>query len=171
MRVFLPENDFKNLQQRRMQLKRFTDLGLRILMYLGQGRAKSATDEANLVTVTELANKLQWNKNLVVKVTHFMVQEGWLAAVRGRNGGLLLAKDASEYRIGDIVQKLEGDERLLDCSEPPCPLCAGCGLIGALHAAHMAFYAKLNENTLADILKNPTLQEAIVKLYRHRTDS
>lgn len=154
-----------------MQLKRFTDLGLRILMYLGQGCARKNPEEQHLVTVTELADKLQWNKNHVVKVAHFMVKEGWLTTVRGRNGGLMLSRAPEEFKIGDVVQTLEGDERLIDCSEPPCPLCAGCGLIGALHQAHIAFYAKLNEYSLLSLLKNPTLQEAIVKLYRHRVDS
>lgn len=153
-----------------MQLKRFTDLGLRILMFLAQARA-SDPGHCAPVSVTELADKLQWNKNLVVKVTHFMVQEGWLVAARGRNGGLMLANDASHYKIGDTVQKLEGDERLLDCAEPPCPFRGDCGLIRVLHQAHMAFFASLNDYTLSDIVKNPSLKEAVVRFASLRADS
>lgn len=57
-----------------MQLKRFTDLGLRILMYLAQNSDDVKASEP--VSITELAEKLNWNKNLVVKVAHFMVQAG-----------------------------------------------------------------------------------------------
>lgn len=129
-----------------MQLKRFTDLGLRILMHLA-----SAPDPARPLSISELAETLQWNQNLVVKVAHFMVQAGWVTSVRGRSGGLLLARDPKDYRLGDVVSALEGAEPLVDCETPPCPYAGRCGLVLALSAAAEAFRAKLNESTLEDI--------------------
>lgn len=130
-----------------MQLKHFTDLGLRILMYLAM-----RTDTAP-VSISDLAVRLNWNKNLVVKVTHFMVQEGWLAAVRGRTGGLLLAKEPQEYRIGTMVRRMEGEDKILDCDHPPCPFGRSCALIGALDEAYEAFFASLDQYTLADVIR------------------
>ena len=55
-----------------MQLKRATDILLRILIYLASRR------QSEPVSIHDLSEALNWNKNLVVKVTHFAVQEGLL---------------------------------------------------------------------------------------------
>lgn len=82
-----------------MHLTRFTDLSLRVLMYL------TYRNRTSLVTVNELAQKFQWSRNHIVKVAHFLHLQGWIASFRGRSGGLKLAKDPSEYRIGEIVRR------------------------------------------------------------------
>ena len=51
-----------------MQLNRFTDLGIRVLMYLGSIEGPS-------VTIARLAEDLQVSKNHLVKVVHFMAQQ------------------------------------------------------------------------------------------------
>ena len=73
-----------------MHLTRFTDLSLRVLMYL------TYRNRTSLVTVNELAQKFQWSRNHIVKVAHFLHLQGWIASFRGRSGGLKLAKDPSE---------------------------------------------------------------------------
>lgn len=140
-----------------MQLKRFTDLGLRILMYLAS-RPKNASP----VSVPELAQALSWNPNLVVKAAHFMVKANWLTASRGRNGGLRLAKSPDEYRIGDIVRALEGDDPLVDCKQPTCPFSGRCVLAGALREAEEAFWEKLNQFSLEELIAKPTANRTII---------
>lgn len=130
-----------------MQLKHFTDLGLRILMYLAT-RANTTP-----VSISELALRLNWNKNLVVKVTHYMVQEGWLTSIRGRSGGLLLAQAPENYRMGTLVRKMEGEDKILDCEHPPCPFGHNCSLLHALENAYEAFFISLDQYTLADIVR------------------
>ena len=49
-----------------MHLTRFTDLSLRVLIYLTHNERKG------LVTVTELAERFKWSRNHMVKVVHFM---------------------------------------------------------------------------------------------------
>lgn len=145
-----------------MRLKRFTDLGLRVLIYLAQRQQADPGVEPGLVSIAELAEKLAWNKNHVVKVAHFMVKAGWLDTVRGRNGGLRLSMMPSAYRIGDVVRKLEGEEHLIDCAEPPCPFKSSCGLIHALAQAQEVFYARLNTHTLQAIVEHPDLTVSTV---------
>ena len=65
-----------------MHLKRFTDLGLRILMHLA-----NEADPETPHSVPELSRFLCWNQNLVIKTANAMVKAGWLSAVRGRHGG------------------------------------------------------------------------------------
>ena len=130
-----------------MQLKRFTDLSLRMLMHLAH-----TAKPGEPVPVPVLAETLQWNPNLVIKAAHFMVKSGWLTAIRGRNGGLILARAADTYPIGDVVRILEGAEDVIDCSKPACPFLGNCALAPALRLAQTAFYEKPNEFTLKDLV-------------------
>lgn len=130
-----------------MQLKRSTDILLRILMYL------ASHPQVDHISIHDLSEALNWNKNLVVKVAHIAVQQGLLKAVRGRTGGVALAKPASDYRIGDVVRLMEGDEDMVNCDEPRCPfLNGGCRLRGVLANAREAFYRELNAVTLDQIV-------------------
>lgn len=95
-----------------MHLTRFTDLSLRVLIYLTHNERKG------LVTVTELAERFKWSRNHMVKVVHFMSTKNWVQTHRGRFGGLTLKMHPSEYKIGDIVQILEEQGELIDCFEP-----------------------------------------------------
>src|SRR5690606_7276386 len=65
-----------------MQLTQFTDLGLRVLMYL------SHPDRGTPVTVGEIATRFGASRNHLIKVVHFMAQQGWLITTRGKGGGL-----------------------------------------------------------------------------------
>lgn len=127
-----------------MQLKRFTDLGLRVLVFLSD-----KTDHPT--ALIDIADALQWNKNQLIKVERFMVKAGWVTAVRGRTGGLLLAKAPSEYRLGDLVKTLEGVEHLVNCFKPVCPFAGACGVKAAIDEAQQAFFDDLNRRTLADV--------------------
>ena len=75
-----------------MHLTRFTDLSLRVLIYLTHNERKG------LVTVTELAERFKWSRNHMVKVVHFMSTKNWVQTHRGRFGGLTLKMHPSEYK-------------------------------------------------------------------------
>ncbi|HEY9319166.1 MULTISPECIES: Rrf2 family transcriptional regulator [Achromobacter] len=143
-----------------MQLTRFTDFGLRVLMYLTQCRDRPAA-----VTIPEIAGRFDVSRNHLVKVVHFMAQREWVNTTRGKGGGLSLARPASEYRVGDLIRELEQQGPLIDCREPPCALDGSCRLSGVLAQTLNAFYDALNAYTLADLVRDPTAA-AIIKLHR-----
>ncbi len=141
-----------------MHLTRFTDLSLRVLMYL------TYRNRSTLVTVNELAEKFDWSRNHIVKVAHFLHTKGWIVSYRGRTGGLELARDPSEYRIGDIVRELEGGQPLLDCDSPMCTMFNGCQFREVKEEAYRAFYDKLNEHTLASMTDSLEARDLIRRL-------
>lgn len=143
-----------------MQLTRFTDFGLRVLMYLTQCRDRSAA-----VTIPEIADRFSVSRNHLVKVVHFMAQQGWVSTSRGKGGGLRLAQAADRYRLGDLIRQLEQQGPLIDCREPPCALDGACRLSGVLAQTLQSFYEALNGYTLADLVRDPTAA-AIIKLHR-----
>lgn len=142
-----------------MQLTRFTDLGLRVLMYLTQH------ERLEPVTNAELASQFQVPHNHVIKVVHRLGKLGWVDTQRGRNGGLRLAAGAETLRLGTILRTLEGTPELVDCDEPPCVLKGRCLVKSALNAGLASFYAKLDEYSLADVAESRT-GAALVTLHR-----
>lgn len=142
-----------------MQLTHFTDLGLRVLMYL------SHQDRNTPVTISEIAERFAVSRHHLVKVVHFMAQHGWLITTRGKGGGLALSNPASSYRLGRVIRVLEDVTELIDCAEPPCALRGQCQLKGLMDQALDAFFEVLDRYTLADAVASPTA-EAIVTLHR-----
>lgn len=159
-RGFLPPPVWRLDLFKTMQLNRFTDFGLRVLMYLTQCRERPTP-----VTIPEIAQRFDVSRNHLVKVVHFMAREGWVTTTRGKGGGLVLAKRADSYKLGDLVYALEAQGALIDCREPPCALDGSCRLAGALAKSLQCFYDFLNQQTLADLVRDPT-GTAIITLHR-----
>lgn len=147
-----------------MQLTRFTDFGLRMLMYL------SKHDRATPITIAEIAAQFEVPHNHLIKVANRLGKLGLVKAVRGRNGGLVLALPAENILLGDTLRGLEGDTPLVNCDDPPCVLGGRCLLTGALGAGLSAFYTHMNSYTLADVSAGRT-ETAIVKMHRNYLSS
>lgn len=142
-----------------MQLTRFADLGLRVLMYLTHER----TDVP--VTNAEIASQFQVPHNHVIKVVNRLGKLGWVHTQRGRGGGLRLLVSAESLRLGDVLVGLEPTRSLVDCDTPPCVLRQRCSVKSALDEALGAFYASLNQYTLAELCRSRTAG-VLVSLHR-----
>lgn len=130
-----------------MRLTIYTDYSLRLLMYL-------AVNGENLVTIGDVADSYGIAKNHLTKVAHQLGLAGYIATVRGKGGGLRLARPAGTIRVGDVLRRTEPDMALVPCLQPvcgPCPIVPACGLHGALREARAAFLAVLDRYTIADL--------------------
>lgn len=128
-----------------MQLNKFTDYALRILLYSAQPRDMP-------YTIAEIAEDLHVSKNHLVKIVHFMGQHDWIITTRGKGGGIRLNPQALNSQLGEIVRILQGDHQIVECNTPPCVLRSKCGLKGILDQALEQFYISLNQYTLNDVL-------------------
>ncbi|MEO6723976.1 MAG: Rrf2 family transcriptional regulator [Blastocatellia bacterium] len=140
-----------------MKLTLYTDYSLRMLMYL-------AANPDQTSTIQEIANGYNISKNHLMKVAYELGQAGYVETVRGRNGGLRLARVASEIKLGDLVRECEGDFTLVECFDPEhnqCVLTPVCKLKNVLKEALDAYFQSLNQYSLADLLQQ---KKALVKL-------
>jgi Rrf2 family nitric oxide-sensitive transcriptional repressor len=131
-----------------VQLTRHSDYSLRVLIYL-------ALDPERLVTIEEVARSYEISKAHLMKVVHRLGLAGYVETVRGRKGGLRLAKPAGQIRVGDVVRSAEENLALVECFEPATSRCAidpACGLRPVLHEALESFLATLDRYTLADLV-------------------
>ena len=94
------------------------------------------------------------SRNHLMKVVHHLVGLGYLNSVRGRSGGISLAKPASDINVGDVVRATETTLNVVDCDAYACPLARKCILKEALNEATDAFLSVLDGYTVADLTRN-----------------
>lgn len=141
-----------------MKLTTFTDYSLRVLIYL-------AAQPGRRATIAEIATAFDVKENHLTKVVHFLGQVGLLTNVRGKGGGLDLARAPKDIVIGDVVRETEGSVVPAECfGENPgnCCIAPVCRLRGKMQQAIDAFYGVLDACTLEDLAANrPALTRAI----------
>lgn len=133
-----------------MRLTTFSDYTLRVLMYL-------ALERTRLVTISELGRAFAISGNHLMKVVQELSRHGLIESVRGRGGGLRLALEPEAIKLGEVVRRSESDAPLVEClsaATSSCRIAPACRLQGVLVDALDAFYASLDEYTLADLVKN-----------------
>lgn len=127
-----------------MQLTRYTDYALRVLMHVG------SRERGELASIHEIAQVYNISRNHLMKVVQDLGQAGFLETVRGRNGGIRLGRPASEIGIGALIRHTEHSFDLIDCST--CIIVPACGVPRMLAEAMRAFLDVLDKYTLADLL-------------------
>ena len=134
-----------------MRLTVFSDYTLRVLMYL-------ALDRTRLATIPEIASAYGISENHLIKVVHRLARAGIVETVRGKGGGVRLARAPEQIRIGEIVRAAEGNAPIVEClsGDPQaCRITSSCRLRGILVDAFEALYDSLDEHTLADLVERP----------------
>jgi len=142
-----------------MRLTFYSDYSLRLLMY-------AAVRHGELVTIQEVANAYGISKNHLMKVAFELGRKGYLDTVRGRGGGFRLSRPPEKIRLGDVVRETEENFTMVECFDPKtnkCAITAPCRLRGALARALKAYFAVLDEYTLADlVVKHPVLERILL---------
>lgn len=132
-----------------MQITTFSDYCLRILIFL-------AVSEGRKTTAREIAERYNISTHHVAKASQWLVREGHVSAMRGKGGGLRLARDPSEIRIGSVIRKAEEGTGLVECmrgTEAGCAIAPACGLSSILDEARDAFFETLDKYSVADATK------------------
>lgn len=132
-----------------MRLTRFTDNALRCLIYLG-------VSETDPTPAGHIAAQMGMSEDHLVKVVQRLAQLGYVQTLRGRGGGIRLARLPEMINVGDVVRATEENLCLVSCFDPEendCPIASACLLAGTLDTALRAFFAELDRLTLADLLR------------------
>ncbi|MCC4265683.1 nitric oxide-sensing transcriptional repressor NsrR [Oceanimonas baumannii] len=131
-----------------MKLTTYTDFGLRALMYL------ATLPERELTSVARVSALYDVSRNHMVKVINQLAREGYIHALRGKNGGIRLAREPKDINIGKVIRLLENNLKGIDCGSPACHLVPACRLKNALAEAMEAFLQVMEGYTLADLTSN-----------------
>ncbi|OHC68061.1 MAG: BadM/Rrf2 family transcriptional regulator [Rhodocyclales bacterium GWA2_65_20] len=141
-----------------MKLTTFSDYTLRVLMFLALNRDR-------LATIPEIAAAYGISENHLMKVVHQLARAGVVESVRGKGGGVRLAREPEAIRLGQIVRVSEGNAPIVECLSADagaCRIAPACRLSAVLVRAFDALYATLDDYTLADLVHTPRGLKALL---------
>ena len=130
-----------------MRLSLHTDYALRTLMYL------AAKDGHH--SIADISACYGISKNHMMKVSQRLALENFVTSVRGRGGGLKLARPATQINVGDVVRKFEDTGGFVDCFEPSgkgCIVTPVCELRHVLADSVEHLLAHLDRFVIADLI-------------------
>lgn len=130
-----------------MRLTSFSDYAFRLLIF-------AASHEGRLITIEETARVFSVSRAHLMKVANKLTRAGFLKAVRGRSGGLMLGKPPQEIRLSEVLAVVEPDFALAECfgAGSLCRITPHCRLRKALDEALAAFIGSLDRYTVADLV-------------------
>jgi Rrf2 family transcriptional regulator, nitric oxide-sensitive transcriptional repressor len=134
-----------------MRLTEHTDYALRLLMFLGTHRGR-------LATTREVAALHGISHHHLTKVVNQLGHAGFVETVRGRCGGIRLARAPADIMVGDVVRHTEPDFHVVACLDGrarACPLAPACVLKGALCRATACFLETLDGVALSTLIPAP----------------
>jgi Rrf2 family nitric oxide-sensitive transcriptional repressor len=142
-----------------VRLTNYTDYSLRVLTRL-------ALQPQNLTTIAEIAQVYGVSEHHLMKVVHQLGLAGYVQTVRGRGGGLRLAKKPHEINVGEVVRRMEPDFGLVACfrDSEVCTIESACILSRALKQALAAFMEVLDSYTLADLIKKRSQLSVLLRI-------
>lgn len=149
-----------------MRLTLHTDYALRVLMYVGVKRDRVST-------IPEIVERFDISKGHIMKVVHHLAQKGYLETIRGKRGGMRLARKPEQINVGAVVRDMEEELGVLGCLQGRkgyCRIEECCLLRSALRDATNAFLATLDRYTLQDLVK-PRPLASLLELDKVRNEA
>lgn len=136
-----------------MRLTRYTDYALRVLIHL-------ALEEERICSIGEIARVYDISHNHLMKVAHALARAGFVETVRGRTGGMRLARPPEEIGVGEVVRLTEEGFELAECGI--CRLSPSCGLTGVLAKGMAAMLAVFDRYSIADLLTDKVVLRRMI---------
>lgn len=131
-----------------MRLTRRTDYALRVLMHL-------AVNGDGLATISEIAERYEISRHHLARAAWGLGRAGFIVTVRGKGGGLRLARAAEEISIGAVARHTERVARLAGGAPGgvDSPRTASCRVYRRILAeAGEAFFVALDRYTIDDLI-------------------
>ncbi len=135
-----------------MRLTDYTDYALRLLMHLG-------IHPGQIITVREIATVHGISHNHLTKIAHQLGVLGVLDTLRGRAGGIRLARPPEHIMLGAVIRMTEPDFNMVECfseADSTCVLAGRCKLKSVLADATDAFLQRLDQIPLSALLDTAT---------------
>ena len=98
---------------------------------------------------------------LLMNVLKTLTQHGLIKSVRGSNGGYQLIRPPQQITLGQLIQALQGQAKLVACApeqqlNDPCDLAQSCPVQSPVRKVHFKLLELLDNISLADIIEeNP----------------
>ena len=145
-----------------MQISLHADYAFRTLMYL-------AVCEPEKSSIGEIAKAYDISANHLTKVVRELGKFGFIDTLRGKGGGIKLAKLPSEINVGDVFRKMEPSLVMVECFDIKtnrCVITASCGLSELIRHALAGFMQVLDEKSLQSLIDASPNVHTLLKIAR-----
>jgi Rrf2 family transcriptional regulator, nitric oxide-sensitive transcriptional repressor len=143
-----------------MRLTTKTNLAARVLMACAFNRGKT-------MRTFEIAQVSNASLNHLLQVVNCLQAHGFIETLRGRHGGLRLARSPEQISMGSVFRVFEAGHPFAECFDAEtntCPLSTDCRLRGYIARAVEAFYHALDMVTLEDLTRGNCGLEALLNV-------
>jgi Rrf2 family nitric oxide-sensitive transcriptional repressor len=140
-----------------MRLTIRSNQALRVLMVC-------AVNPGQLLRSADIADTCRASEHHMAQIIHRLARLGYISSVRGRSGGVRLARQPEDIVIGEVIHAIESEFPFVECfadGKCDCPISDVCALKGHFRDALKAFYDRLNQVKLSDLLGNSVLAERL----------
>ena len=124
-----------------MNLNKTTTHAVRLLVACSRAKTE-------MVKVADLAVALELTQQNTFKIVHLLSRAGFVSAMRGRNGGVALARPADQIKVGEVVAAMEYPDADQAGKSTNGEKTENVPLMGE---ALSAFLEVLNQNSIADL--------------------
>lgn len=130
-------------------IRRDTDYAMRALAYLAEHQTEGA------VPTRALAQTQDIPPDFAHKIMGRLTRAGLVESRMGARGGFVLARDAEDITLLQVVEAMQGPVAVRKCllGYDICPRRRSCQLSSRLHHIQRALVDLLRDSTLADILR------------------
>lgn len=145
-----------------MQLTRYTDYSLRMLVALG-------VSDPERISVAQISRAYRISHYHLVKVARHLAQLGYVETIRGKGGGMRLARTPGSIRIGEVVRRLEPGLGVVECLRPTgtsCVIMPACRLKALMRRATVRFLDELDKCTLDEVLTSRNALRELLNMER-----
>lgn len=146
-----------------MRLTVYTDYTLRVMMYLA-----ASYPRGGVATIEEIAKAYGISRSHLMKIVNELSNNGFVEALRGRTGGVKLARAPEEITVGELVRMAEKDFTVVPChdshDEPQCAILPACNLKRAMRRAVDAFIGELDRMSLMQTITVPDVAISLLQI-------
>jgi len=130
-----------------MTFSKTTEYALRTLAFMSLSPRQALSS-------AHLHRELRIPKKYLQRLLTDLARNGLIRSIRGRNGGYVIARNLRKIALVDIVDAVEGFDRVQRCffGFPECPVENPCAMHDVWTRHRRAFAKTLTSTTLADIL-------------------
>ncbi len=107
------------------------------------------------MAMREVAKRQEISLKYLERILPLLVEGGLVEGMRGKGGGYRLTRDPSEYPLGEILRRTEGDlapVSCLECGAVPCSRSGDCRTLVLWQDLNKLINDFLDSKTLADLM-------------------
>lgn len=123
--------------EKKPYVTRESDYAIRLIAYLGS--------KSELSHTADIAKKLRIPKPFLVRIINKLAVNGLIYSLKGRSGGIMLERPASDISLYDVLVAVDGYKQMNICTDSPnsCPMNPICKISPVLWDIELNFRNQL----------------------------